>query len=117
VASQRHQHAGILEACPDILGVEFFGDRSQRQGLLPLPLFAEEGQEHPAGAEVLRVEFDGKLQVDDRQVGVGFDLPLGAEHEGLGVERLDHHRQGRARAGFQAEDQATLRVNFANRHA
>ena len=117
MASQRHQHAGILETGPDILGVEFLGDRSQRQGLLPLPLFAEEGQKHAAGAEVLGVEFDGKLQVDDRQVGVGFDLPFGAEHEGLGVERLDHHRQSRARAGFQAEDQTTLRVNLADRHA
>ena len=114
IPPDRHQHAGVLEVRPDILGIDLLGDRTQRQCLLPLPLFAEEGQEHPPGAEMLRIEFDGELQIDDGEVGVGLDLPLGAEHEGLGVERFDHHRQRRAGTRLEAEDQAAFWVDLAD---
>ena len=117
IPPDRHQHAGVLEVRPDILGIELLGDRTQRQCLLPLPLFAEEGQEHPPGAEMLRIEFDGELQIDHGEVGVGLDLPLGTEHEGLGVERFDHHRQRRACTRLEAENKAAFRVDLADRHA
>ena len=113
-AVERQQGRRVLELGPGVGGIEPRGGFRERDCLRPLALLGGHAEQEAMRPHVPGVDLNGVLEVGDGVGGAGFDLALGAEHERLGVERLDHDRRGRLRAGLHAQDHAALRIHLAD---